>query len=57
METIEIFAAIEALEEFGFECENFRGQIIVRRGNETLEILASPIPRASIDQLIENAGF
>lgn len=53
METIEIVDAIEALEEFGYECRRENGRLIVDHGGITSAILAEPVLLEMVSKLIE----
>lgn len=53
METIETADAIEALEEFGYECRRENGRLIVDHSGVTVAILAEPIPLEMVSKLVE----
>lgn len=57
METIETADAIEALEEFGYECRRENGRLIVDRNGVTVAILAEPVLLEMVSKLIENLGI
>lgn len=57
METIEIADAIEALEEFGYECRRENGRLIVDQASVTVAILAEPVLLEMVSKLIENLGI
>lgn len=57
METIPIADAIEALEEFGYECSRDGDRLLVNRNGATVAILSEPVPFQMINQLIENLGL
>jgi hypothetical protein len=57
METIETADAIEALEDFGYECRRENDRLIVDRDGMTVAILAEPVLLEMVDQLLENLGL
>lgn len=57
METIETAEAIEALEEFGYECRAENGRLIVDRNAVTVAILAEPVLLEMVSKLVENLGI
>ncbi len=54
METIETADAIEALEEFGYECRLTDGVLYVDGIGATVAILSEPILMEMVTRLIEN---